>query len=196
METAMKTLLCWLALVSPAAAQVMVPGTVTWTMSRPADLTGFRLTVDGGAPVDLGLPPTNTASLSLEQGQTHTLVVSAVYQDGSVLSSVPATVTVNGPATPLQVTDLQPPAGTTGRNNQSFPVSVTATDDSGIKSVVLHWVYQGSDNTGYAVTKVLDTYTAKPLPQSGAGTRTWFFTITANDGEKLNTQTRTAVITN
>lgn len=184
-----------LLLLALGAQATPIPGTVTWTMSRPADLTGFRLTVDGGTPVDLGLPPTNTADLSLLIG-THSVVIIATYQDGDQRSSVPATVIVNGPATPIQVTDLQPPTGTTGKNGQPFPCSVTATDDSGIKSVVLHWIYNGNDNTSYPVTKTGDTYSASGLPTSGAGMRTWYFAITANDGEKLNTQTRNAVITN
>lgn len=195
MRTVLRTLLLLLLASTPAFAQT-VQGTVSWTMTRPGDLTGFHVKVDTQPDVDLGLPPTNSAPLALTVG-THQLTVIAIYADASQLASAPTTVTVSsGPNTPMTVTNITPVSGTTGHNNQVFPVSVTATDDSGIKSVKLHWIFNGSDNTGFAITKTGNVYSASPLPSSGPGNRTWYFTITANDGEVVNTPQATAVITN
>ena len=193
--TMLRTLILLLLTATPAFAQT-VQGTVSWSMTRPADLTGFHVKVDAQPDTDLGLPPTNSAPLSLTVG-THQVTVIALYQDGSQLASAPTIVTVSsGPNTPMTVTNILPVSGTTGRNNQVFPVSVTAIDDSGITSVKLHWIFNGSDNTGFAITKNGNVYSANPLPSSGPGNRTWYFTITANDGEVVNTPQAIAVITN
>lgn len=191
-----RILLLLICLLVPAtvAAQT-VPGTFTWTHTRPSDLQKYTIQVDGGAVTDLGIPVANSTPLSLTVG-SHTVILSACYTDTTCLpATTSVTVTLS---TPLAYTNLLPtsPLSITNAvaNGPGVTLQVDATDNSGISLVKLHWFWNGNDNQ-YATTKVGNTYSATVRPTSGPGTRTWYFEIRATDGEIAVTPTRTVNVT-
>ena len=99
-----KLLLAFLLFAAPASAQVV--GTLTWSQTRPSDLSSYTYVLDGASPVSLGLPTNNSAPLTLTVG-THTLVLNACYTDATCSASVTYTLVVAAPG-PISATGLTP----------------------------------------------------------------------------------------
>jgi len=188
-----KLILILFLLLLPATLSAQnLAGTLTWTHTRPADIAKYTVTVDGGSAIDLGLPATNTAPLTLATG-SHTLVLSACYQDLQCAPDSAFVVDAQASA-PLQYTSLTPADGFSVQNNHSVTMSVTATDNSGIGYVKMHWT-NGSTTQILSTVKNGNVYTYTTTPTAGAGTRHWFFEIKAVDGEIVNTPNRLLNVT-
>jgi hypothetical protein len=168
--------------------------TLSWTHTRPTTLSFYKVTDNGGSPTNLGVPPVNSYSPYTLTTGSHDLILSACYLDTTCLAAPSITVTVSAPSTNLTYSNLSPAdnyvfKATKGKGKSGITFSVTAVDDSGIASVVLNWSAGGTTTA----SRSGDVFTAK-VQSPTRGTRTWYFTITATDGEIVNTTTRTVVV--